>query len=441
MIRRYENKDISNIWSNDSRFKYFLKVEIALLEEIFKEKKLPKTDLKEIYKAKIDVDRIKTIEKEVHHDVIAFCTSITEQFPKNKNIQKFFHYGVTSSDIIDSAIGIQIKESIEYTLNYLQNFMNVLYERSIEHKSTLCIGRSHGIFAEPISFGQKLLGHWYEFNRRKKDLQKFLNEECTGMLSGAVGNYTLLDKKIEENVLKKIGLVREDISTQIIPRDRYAKLAQIYSLIASACERLAVEIRHLHRSEVNEVSEGFSKGQKGSSTMPHKKNPISTENISGLSRMIKSYSNIALENNVLWHERDISHSSSERMYLPDMFGLTCYVLNRFNSTIKNLVVHNDRMEERLISNNIYFSSYILHILLDHTNLSRDEIYPIVQSLNYNQDFVSDILNNNLIQKNSEIELLQTKLNDLSKKDIKVLYNLYGKEVKEHFNVVENNYES
>lgn len=248
------------------------------------------------------------------------------------------------------------------------------------------MGRSHGIYAEPMSFGQKLLGHYAEFLRRKKDLENFYNEELTIQLSGAVGNYTILNPSMEERVAHKLGLKVEPVSTQIIPRDRIAKLISITSLIANAIERLAVELRHLHHSDIREISEGFAKGQKGSSTMPHKKNPISGENLTGLSRYLRSHLTMALENAILWHERDISHSSAERLYLPDHFGILCYALDRFTSTMNNLEIDREYIEQKVMNHAHYLSSYYLHVLIEKIeNITREELYALVQKVSFNEE--------------------------------------------------------
>jgi adenylosuccinate lyase len=384
MISRYEKKDVSYIWSEEYKFKTFLEVELDLLLALEEEKKIPEGISKKIHDAvKIIPERINEIELTTRHDVIAFCTSITEQVPVE--IGKYFHFGVTSSDIIDSGLTLQIKASLELVFSYYDQLLKSIENRAVETKNVMTLGRSHGIFAEPMSFGQKLLGHYSEFKRRYDDLKAFYNDELTIQLSGAVGNYTILNPQIEEKVAKKLGLKVEPVSTQIIPRDRIAKLISITSLVANAMERLAVELRHLHHSDVKEVSEGFQKGQKGSSTMPHKKNPISAENITGLSRLLRSHLNLALENSILWHERDISHSSNERMYLPDHFGILCYCLERLGQTINNLEIDTKFIEEKVMSHAHYLSSYYLHSLIEKVeNITREELYALVQKVSFDE---------------------------------------------------------
>lgn len=385
MIPRYEMKDVSNIWTDEFKFNTFLEVEINLLEALEKQQIIPNGIAKEIREhAKINPTRILEIEKTTRHDVIAFCTSITEQVPIE--IGKYFHYGVTSSDIIDSSLTLQIKASLDLVFKYYDQFLTSLRHKAITTKNVMCLGRSHGIFAEPMSFGQKLLGHYAEFKRRYDDLKTFYENELTIQLSGAVGNYTILNPTIEESVAHKLNLKVEPVSTQIISRDRIAKLITITSLVANALERLAVEIRHLHHSDVREVSEGFQKGQKGSSTMPHKKNPIASENITGLARFLRSHLNLALENSILWHERDISHSSAERLYLPDHFGILCYALNRYSETIDLLEIDVEFIENKVMSHAHYLSSFYLHYLIEHVKeISREDLYTLVQAVSFNEE--------------------------------------------------------
>lgn len=382
MIPRYEAKDISPLWSDEFKFKTFLKIEIELLRALEEKNIIPKGITNTIEKtAVINTKRIDEIELVTRHDVIAFCTSITEQLPAD--IGKYFHYGVTSSDIIDSALTLQIKDSLEVVMKSYDMFLEALKSRAIETKTVMTLGRSHGMYAEPMSFGQKLLGHYAEFKRRRIDLEEFYRHELTIQLSGAVGNYTILTPDIEEKVAFNLGVKVEDVSTQIIPRDRLAKLISITSLVANAIERLAVEIRHLHHSDIGEVAEGFRAGQKGSSTMPHKKNPISSENLTGLSRVLRSHLAIALENSILWHERDISHSSAERLYLPDHFGILTYALDRFTTTMTMLDIDTAVIEGKVLKQTHYLSSYYLHFLIANCgSTTREELYSIIQSASF-----------------------------------------------------------
>ena len=378
MISRYEVAEVAQLWTDESKYTKMLEVELAILEAL-EDKMVPKGTAAEIRsKAEIRVARVNEIEKVTKHDVIAFCTSIAEQFTAETG--KFFHFGVTSSDIIDSALSLQIRDSLKFVVKDLEALCDSLYAKAEETKHIITMGRSHGMFAEPMSFGQKFLGAYVEFKRRLKDLKEFQANELTIQFSGAVGNYCILTCEDEKKAADILGLPVEEVSTQVIPRDRIAKMVSIHGLIASAIERLCVEIRHLHRSDVFEVYEGFSKGQKGSSTMPHKKNPISTENLTGMSRMLRSHVSIALENCVLWHERDISHSSAERFYLPDNFGILVYSLRRLKNTIDNLVVQKDVIEDRVKGTSAYLSSFYLHFLVANTPFLREDCYKIVQQV-------------------------------------------------------------
>jgi adenylosuccinate lyase len=414
MIPRYEAKAITPIWSDENKFKTFLQIELELLRALEEKSMIPKGIAAKVEKTvQIKPERIDEIELVTRHDVIAFCTSITEQLPAD--IGKYFHYGVTSSDIIDSALTLQIKASLEVVMKSFDEFMEALKSRAMETKTLMTLGRSHGMYAEPMSFGQKLLGHYAEFKRRRIELHEFYKNELTIQLSGAVGNYTILTPDIEESVAKKLGVKVEDVSTQIIPRDRIAKLISITSLIANAIERLAVEIRHLHHSDVREVAEGFRAGQKGSSTMPHKKNPIASENLTGLSRYLRSHLTMALENAILWHERDISHSSAERLYLPDHFGILTYALDRFTTTLNLLDIDTAVIEGKVLNHTHYLSSFYLHFLIKNCeSMTREDLYSVVQTASFDPEAKSSpILYRQFIQnelKNRKIELVLPEVN-------------------------------
>ena len=405
MISRYDKKEISNLWSNHARFETMLEVELAILKSL-EGSIVPKGTTDEINKVvTIDVDRIEEIEKETRHDIIAFCTSITEKL--SPEVGKFFHYGVTSSDIIDSALTLQIKRSLDQIIPAYEELLSTLMKRAEEAKKTITIGRSHGMFAEPLSFGQKLLGHYCEFARRLEDLKDFYNKELTVQFSGAVGSYTVLTPQNEIDAAKTLGLKVESVSTQVIPRDRIAKLISITSLIGAAIERIAVEIRHLHRSDVAELFEGFAKGQKGSSTMPHKKNPISGENLTGMARMLRSQVQVATDNTILWHERDISHSSAERFMLPDAFGILFYSIKRLTSTVENLVINKEEMSRKVKENFTYLSSFYLHKLIEKTDLKREDLYVVVQKASFDATDADQFYNSitgQLEKKNLKIDL-------------------------------------
>ena len=367
MIPRYQKKAISELWSDSAKWQACLEVELAILKALEESGKIPAGISGQIGdKAVVDTSRIVEIEKQTRHDVIAFCTSITEKLPPE--VAKYFHFGVTSSDILDSATTLQIKRSLDEIFPLFRHLLETLHQRALEMKDVICLGRSHGMFAEPMSFGQKLLGHYNEFSRRYLDLRDFYKRELTVQFSGAVGSYAILSPGEEETAAANLGVAVEPLSTQVIPRDRIAKMVHIHALIASAIERLAVEIRHLHRSDVGELHEGMRPGQKGSSTMPHKKNPIASENLTGMARLLRSHATIAGENIVLWHERDISHSSAERLYLPDNLGILYYALERLEDMARHLVFHREVIEDKVKNQYNYLSSYYLHCLISSTDI-------------------------------------------------------------------------
>ncbi len=376
MIERYSRKELKAIWSDKNKYSIWLKIEIAAAEAMEKIKIIPRGVAKTVKsKAKINIKRINDIEMKVKHDVIAFLTSINEVAGESS---RHLHKGMTSSDVLDTCFNIQLKQSSEILLKDLDNLLKILKKKSIKYKHTLCIGRSHGIHAEPITFGLKLLSYYQEFFRNKKRLKNAIDDISTCAISGAVGTFANIDPKVEATVSKKLGLKVEPISTQIIPRDRHAHFFSVLALIASSIERLAVEIRHLQRTEVLEVEEHFGKKQKGSSAMPHKKNPVLSENLTGLARLIRSSVIPALENVVLWHERDISHSSVERVIGPDTTTYLDFALIRIADVIKNLNVYPNNMKKNLnITNGLFFSQRVL-LELTNAGYSRERAYSIVQ---------------------------------------------------------------
>lgn len=429
MIPRYESKEISRIWSDDFKFKKFLEVELSLLESLEELKIIPANTSLAFKDVKIKPERILELEEITRHDVIAFCTSITEQI-KDDNISKYFHFGVTSSDIIDTALSLQVKESLTIILTSYEELLKELKSFCLKHKNLMAIGRSHGIFAEPLSFGQKFLSFYSEFQRHYQDLKAFYQNDLTCQASGAVGNYVIIPPAVEMLMAKKLGLKVEPVSTQIIPRDHLTKMIQINSRIACAIERICIEIRHLHHSDVAEVSEGFAKGQKGSSTMPHKKNPISTENLSGLARFLRSHVAISEQNCLLWHERDISHSSAERLYLPDNLGILHYSLKRLKSTIANLEVNETQVENKPFQNIQFLSSYILHQLIVKTHLSREKLYPIVQAACFQAQTHQDL---GLLKQQVETEVNKLETNiQLEMMDRENIKSTYLKHIDETF---------
>lgn len=377
MISRYEVSDISSLWTEEGKFKYYLQVEIAHLRTLEEEGLVPKGTADKLSGAKINPERISEIEKVTNHDVIAFCTSVTEQYPAEDG--RFFHFGITSSDVIDTAHALLIKDSMMVIEKDLEALKVSLRKQAEATSDLLCIGRSHGISAEAMVFGQKFLSFEAELGRRIGEWKE-ATSSLTGQLSGAVGNYTVVSPEQEEKTLKKLGLKVETVSSQVVPRDHYAKVVSIGALIASLFERMAIEFRLLQHSDIDELREGFSKGQKGSSTMPHKKNPISSENITGMARMLRSHIIPALENCALWHERDISHSSVERMMLPDHFGILAYSTRRMKNVVDNIVIDRERVESKVESNEKIYSSYVLHKLIQmNTTTKREDLYEAVQA--------------------------------------------------------------
>ena len=376
MIPRYSRKEISAIWSDKNKFKIWLDIEILICEALNRAGKIPSNALKNIkQKAYFDVNRINKIEKEVKHDVIAFLTNVAENVGKDS---RFIHNGVTSSDILDTCLSIQIKQSLKIIIKELKGLINELKKIAVVHKKTLCIGRSHGIYAEPTTFGLKMLGKYCEFKRSYDRLIKAEEEISICAISGAVGTFANIEPNVQDYVAKKLKLKSEDVSTQIIPRDRHAYLFSVLGVIASSIENLAIEIRHLQRSEVREAEEFFSNKQKGSSAMPHKRNPVLTENLTGIARLIRGNVTPSLENVALWHERDISHSSVERIICPETLILTDFSLNRMTTVIKNLVVNKSRMLDNLKKTRGLYNSQRVLLKLIEKGLSRENAYKIVQ---------------------------------------------------------------
>ena len=376
MIDRYSRKELRNIWADENKYKIWLDIELTAAEAMERLNIIPKGVVKKVRsKAKINVTRILKIEETVKHDVIAFLTSITEKAGKEA---RFLHKGMTSSDVLDTCFNLQLKQSGEILLDDIKKLLASIRRQAIKHKKTLCIGRSHGIHAEPITFGLKMLTFYQEFLRNKKRLEVAVNEISTCAISGAVGTFANIDPRVESYVAKKLKLKIEPVSTQIIPRDRHAHFFSTLGIIASSIERLATEIRHLQRTEVLEVEEFFGKKQKGSSAMPHKKNPILSENLTGLARMVRSAVIPALENVALWHERDISHSAVERNIGPDATTTLDFALTRLNGVIKNLNIYPKNMLKNLnLTNGLFFSQRVL-IELTTVGFTRVQAYGLVQ---------------------------------------------------------------
>ena len=401
MIPRYSRNKISRIWEPENKFKIWLKIEILICEALNLSGKIPSSALAVIKKkAKFNIKRIDEIEKEVKHDVIAFLTNVAENVGEDS---RFIHQGVTSSDILDTCLSLQLKQSCKILKDELKKLMDALKQKAILYKNTPCIGRSHGIYAEPTTFGLKLLGKYFEFKRSYERLNEAEKNISICAISGAVGTFANIDPSVQEFVAKKLKLKPEKVSTQIIPRDRYAYLFSVIAILASSLENLAIEIRHLQRSEVREVEEYFSNKQKGSSAMPHKKNPVLSENITGLARMIRANVLPILENISLWHERDISHSSVERVIFPDTLILLDFSLERMTEVIQNLVVNKNKMKENLSDTKGLYNSQRLLLKLIEKGLTREDAYGIVQKIaikswNEELDFKSLLKKNNQIKK-------------------------------------------
>ncbi len=378
MIDRYARRQMSRYWTQEFRFQCLQDVEIAVAKAQAGLGLIPDEAFKAIEAgAKFQIERISEIEKETRHDVIAFISNLAENVgPQGR----YLHYGMTSSDALDTALSLQVKKAAPVLLSSINSLLENLKSQSLEHQDSLCAGRTHGMFAEPTTFGFKMAGFFAEFSRHKKRLQKALENMAVGKISGAVGTYSFLKPEVEQKVCEFLDLRPETLATQVIPRDRHAELFSVFALIGGGLERLAVELRHLQRSEVDEVCEGFDRGQKGSSAMPHKKNPISSENITGCSRLLRSYCVSAMENMVLWHERDISHSSVERVIFPDAFILCDYACDRMARVIENLEVKKEQMLKNMESSGgkLFSSHFLLHMI--DRGLDRKEAYERIQKV-------------------------------------------------------------
>jgi adenylosuccinate lyase len=376
MIPRYSRPEMARIWSDENRFATWLKVEIAATEALSEGGIVPREAPSAIKsKARFDVARIDAIEKEVQHDVIAFVSDVAESVgPEGR----WLHYGLTSSDVVDTALALLMREACDLVARDVGALMEAVKGRAFEHKDTPMIGRTHGVHAEPTTFGLKLAGWAFELDRDRERLRRALEGMRVGKLSGAVGTYSATDPELERIACERLGLEPEPVSTQVVPRDRHADLLSTLALAASSLERFALEIRHLARTEVREVQEPFAAGQKGSSAMPHKRNPIVAERICGLARIVRAAGTVGLENVPLWHERDISHSSAERIVLPDAFLALDYMLDRFVWLVEGLVVLPERMRANLeASHGLFFSQRVLLALVE-AGLPRDDAYRLVQ---------------------------------------------------------------
>jgi adenylosuccinate lyase len=377
MIERYSRPEMREIWTEENKFKAWLEVEILACEAWAELGHIPKEDVQQIRaKAQINIDRINEIELETRHDVVAFTRAVSETLGSES---KWVHYGLTSTDVVDTALGYLIKQANEILLKDLNNFIEILKNKAIEHKQTIMMGRTHGVHAEPTTFGLKL-ALWYAEMERNLERFKSATESVEfGKMSGAVGTFANIDPFIEAYVCEKLGTKAAPISTQTLQRDRHAQYMSTLALIATSIEKMATEIRGLQKSETREVEESFGKGQKGSSAMPHKRNPIGSENMTGLARVIRGHMVTAYENVSLWHERDISHSSAERIIIPDATMLLNYMLNRFGGIVKNLTVFPENMKTNMTRTfGLIYSQRVLLTLIDK-GMKREEAYDLVQS--------------------------------------------------------------
>jgi len=376
MIERYTRPEMGAVWTDENRYRKWLDVEIAVCEAWAELGKIPKSALREIKrKAGFSVARIDEIERVVKHDIIAFLSSVAERVGPNS---RFIHLGLTSYDVVDTALSLLIRESLEKIRGELIDLRRLLKKQALKYKKTVCIGRTHGVHAEPVTFGFKLLVWYEEVKRHLRRLENAIEVVSVGRISGSVGTYIHLDPRVERLALRKLELRPARVSTQVLQRDRHAEVLATLALMATSVEKFAVEIRHLQRTEVGEVEEPFTKGQKGSSSMPHKKNPVRCERISGLARLVRANAQVGFENMILWHERDISHSSAERVVFPDSFILTDFLLAEAIDIIGNWVVHPDRMRANVdATRGLIFSQSVL-LALTKKGLTREDAYQIVQ---------------------------------------------------------------
>ena len=413
MIKRYSRPELIKVWSQQEKYKIWFEIEAYACEAMESISLIPKGTTKNVLKASgidYDIDEIDAIEKITKHDVIAFLTYLSKFIGESS---RFVHQGLTSSDVLDTCFNIQLVNASNYLEKGLQDLLDVIKARAFEHKNTICIGRSHGIFAEPTTFGLKLAQAYAEMKRNLLRLQNAKIEISTGALSGAVGTFANIDPRVEEMVCKKLNLNPEIISTQIIPRDRHAMFFSVLAIVASSIERIATEIRHLSRSEVLEAEESFSEGQKGSSAMPHKRNPVLTENLTGLARLVRMAVIPALENITLWHERDISHSSVERNIGPDTTITLDFAITRLTKVIKDLRVYPENMKRNMENSKGLYNSQQLLLMLTQKGVSREDAYANVQKVamkvwnSENLDFIEESQKDSFIKAHiDENELLE-----------------------------------
>lgn len=416
MIPRYSRKPMTDIWEAENRFRIWFEIEAHACDANAKLGRIPESAAKAVWeRGKWEIDRIDEIEREVKHDVIAFLTNLAEHVGDEA---RFVHQGMTSSDVLDTCLSVQLMQAADIIIEDLEKLLVVLKRRADEHKYTVCIGRSHGIHAEPITFGLKMAQAYAEFDRCLKRMKDARAEVATCAISGAVGTFANIDPFVEEHVAEKMGLTVEPISTQVIPRDRHAMYFAVLAIVASCIERLSVEVRHLQRTEVLEAQEYFSKGQKGSSAMPHKKNPILTENLTGQARYIRAMCIPAMENVALWHERDISHSSVERYIGPDATVALDFSLARLTSVMDKLLVYPENMLDNMNKTGGLPNSQRVLLELTQAGVSREDAYRLVQEHSMK-----------VWDSRGELQLL-----DLLKADETVTSKISGVELEELFNI-------
>ena len=408
MIPRYSRPAMKKIWDEENKFKIWFEIEAHAADGMANQGTIPKEAAKKIWElGKFEISRIAEIEKETKHDVIAFLTNLSEHIGPEA---RFLHQGMTSSDVLDTALSIQMKQSSELLIEGVEKLLSSIKKRAFEHKYSICIGRSHGIHAEPTTFGLKLAGFFAEFKRSLNRLQTTKKEISVCAVSGAVGTFANISPEVERHVAEQMGLEVEPISTQVIPRDRHAAWFSCLALVASSIERLATEIRSLQRTEIREVEEYFSSGQKGSSAMPHKRNPVLTENLTGIARIVRASVIPALENVALWHERDISHSSVERVFAPDASIALDFAIARMTNVIDNLLIYPDRMKENMGKLKGLVNSQQVLLKLTQAGISREDAYSLVQEISMkvwkgDDTFLSLLKSNTLINnKINEAEL-------------------------------------
>ncbi len=415
MIERYTLPEMGKIWTEQFKLETWLKVELLACEARTNLGLIPEKDFKEIKsKANFDIKKVQEIEETTKHDVIAFLTNVAEYVgPSSRHI----HYGMTSSDVLDTSLAFQIKTAGELLLIDLNNLKNVLKKRALEHKRTICVGRSHGIHAEAYSMGLKFALWFEETKRNIERLEAAIKSVACGKISGAVGTFDHLPPQVEEYVCQKLGLTPEPVSTQVVQRDRHAQFLTTLAIIGSSLEKIAIEIRHLQRTEVLEAEEYFSKGQKGSSAMPHKRNPIISERITGIARILRSNSIAALENVALWHERDISHSSVERVILPDSCIALDYALNLMIKLIDNLIIYPENMISNLnLTRGLIFSQKVL-LRLTEKGMTRENAYKIVQDNSMKVWQNKDLNLKDVLLKSDEI------ISFITKEEIEEIFNI------------------